>query len=67
MPASAIVTFAGIDKVLGVNDGKHVEKRVRTGRRVGDRVEILDGLAAGDAVVVAAGQPDGGPGRRGPE
>lgn len=55
VPASAVVTFAGIDKVLGVEDGKAVEKRVRTGRRAGDRVEILEGAVAGDTVVVEPG------------
>ena len=39
----------------GVEDGKAVEKRVRTGRRAGDRVEILEGAAAGEAVVLEPG------------
>ncbi|MFP5287571.1 MAG: efflux RND transporter periplasmic adaptor subunit [Thermoanaerobaculia bacterium] len=55
VPASAIVTFAGIEKVIGVEDGKAVEKRVQTGRRAGDQVEIVDGVKAGDAIVVAPG------------
>ncbi|MES1245795.1 MAG: efflux RND transporter periplasmic adaptor subunit [Acidobacteriota bacterium] len=55
VPASAVISFAGVDKVLGVEDGKAVEKRVRTGRRAGDRVEILEGAAAGDTVVVEPG------------
>jgi RND family efflux transporter MFP subunit len=55
VPVSAVISFAGIDKVLGVADGKAVEKRVRTGRRAGDRVEILEGTAAGDTVVLEPG------------
>jgi RND family efflux transporter MFP subunit len=55
VPVSAVISFAGIDKVLGVEDGKAVEKRVRTGRRAGDRVEILEGAAAGEAVVLEPG------------
>jgi RND family efflux transporter MFP subunit len=55
VPASSVVTFAGIEKVIGVEEGKAVEKRVRTGRRSGDRVEILDGIAAGDPVVLEPG------------
>jgi RND family efflux transporter MFP subunit len=55
VPASAIVTFAGIEKVIGVEDGKAVEKRVQTGRRAGDKVEIVDGVKAGDAIVDAPG------------
>lgn len=55
VPTSSVVSFAGIEKVLGVADGKAVEKRVKTGRRSGDRVEILEGAAAGDVVVVEPG------------
>jgi RND family efflux transporter MFP subunit len=60
VPLSAVVSFAGIDKVMGVEGGKAVEKRVRTGRRTGDRVEILEGVVAGDPVVVAPGNLVGG-------
>lgn len=55
VPTASIVSFAGIEKVIGVADGKAVEKRVKTGRRSGDRVEILEGAAAGDVVVVEPG------------
>ncbi|MDD5762534.1 MAG: efflux RND transporter periplasmic adaptor subunit [bacterium] len=60
VPASAVVTFAGLEKVFVVTDGKAVEKRIRTGRRSGDRVEILEGVAAGEVVVVAPGSLVGG-------
>lgn len=60
VPASAIVTFAGIEKVITVHDGKAVETRVRTGRREGDRVEIVEGLEAGTPVVVEPGNLVGG-------
>ncbi|HEX6861286.1 MAG TPA: efflux RND transporter periplasmic adaptor subunit [Thermoanaerobaculia bacterium] len=55
VPTSSVVSFAGIEKVIGVADGKAVEKRVKTGRRSGDKVEILEGAAAGDVVVVEPG------------
>ena len=55
VPQDAIVTFAGIEKVLGVAKGTAIEKRVRTGRRIDDRVEIIEGIAAGDEVVVRPG------------
>ncbi|HSK75395.1 MAG TPA: efflux RND transporter periplasmic adaptor subunit [Thermoanaerobaculia bacterium] len=60
VPASSIVSFAGIEKVIGVEAGKAVEKRVRTGRRSGDQVEITDGVKAGEAVVVQPGNLVGG-------
>jgi RND family efflux transporter MFP subunit len=60
VPASAIVTFAGIEKVMSVKDGKSVERRVQTGRRDGARVEIVSGLAAGEVVVVEPGNLTGG-------
>lgn len=60
VPASSIVVFAGIEKVLTVRDGRAVERRVTTGRREGDRVEIVEGLAAGEPVVVEPGNLVGG-------
>src|SRR3989304_3342613 len=60
VPDKAIVTFAGLERVFGVKDGLAVEKRIRTGRRVGDRVEVLEGLAAGEQVVVDPGNLTGG-------
>ncbi len=62
VPSNAIVTFAGIERVFGVRDGKAVEKRIRTGRRVGDRVEVLEGLRAGEPVILDPGNlADGRP------
>jgi RND family efflux transporter MFP subunit len=55
VPATAVVSFAGVDKVFVVADGKAAERRVTIGRRETDRVEILTGVAAGDRVVVSPG------------
>jgi RND family efflux transporter MFP subunit len=55
VPSDAIVTFAGVQKVLLVKDGVAREQRVRTGRRDGDRVEILEGVKAGESVIVKPG------------
>jgi RND family efflux transporter MFP subunit len=60
VPEQAIVTFAGLERVFGVADGRAVEKRIRTGRRIGGRVEVLEGLAAGEQVVVDPGNLTGG-------
>jgi RND family efflux transporter MFP subunit len=62
VPLSALVVFAGVEKVLVVKDGKAHEQRVRTGLRVGDRVELLDGVAPGDVVILTpGGLADGSP------
>ena len=55
VPASAIVSFAGIDKVISVAEGKAVEKPVTMGRRSNDWVEILSGIKAGESVIVEPG------------
>lgn len=55
VPTSALVTFAGVDKVLSVKDGKVVEKRVTIGRRDAGRLEIVSGLVAGEPVIARPG------------
>ena len=60
VPASSIIVFAGVEKVLVVRQGKTAEVRVTTGRRLGDDVEIIDGIKRGDAVVAAPGNLTGG-------
>jgi len=61
VPASAIVTFAGIQKVFTVKDGKAVEKNVVVGKREADLVAV-EGLEPGTQVILSpgnlvAGQP----------
>jgi multidrug efflux pump subunit AcrA (membrane-fusion protein) len=46
--------------VLTVQDGMSVERRVRTGRRFGDRVEIVEGIRPEELVVVEPGNLVGG-------
>jgi HlyD family secretion protein len=60
VPASALVVFAGVEKVLVVRAGKTTELRVQTGRRLGEEVEILDGLKRGEFVVDRPGNLTGG-------
>jgi RND family efflux transporter MFP subunit len=60
VPTSAIVTFAGIEKVIIVQDGKAVEKPVTTGRRSNEFTEILTGVNVGDAIVVNPGNLQSG-------
>jgi RND family efflux transporter MFP subunit len=50
VPESAVITFAGVQKVFSVQDGKAVEHRVQTGMRLEGLVEIVGGLTAGFVV-----------------
>jgi RND family efflux transporter MFP subunit len=51
----AIVTFAGIDKVLTIRDGKALERPVTLGRRTAEWVEIVKGVQVGDEVILDPG------------
>ncbi|HEY1170312.1 MAG TPA: efflux RND transporter periplasmic adaptor subunit [Verrucomicrobiae bacterium] len=51
VPADALVTFAGVEKVLTIKEGKALERPVTSGRKGATWVEILNGLKAGEAVV----------------
>ena len=60
VPNNAIVTFAGIEKVILVQNGKALEKPVTTGRRNGEWTEIVAGVNVGDQVVVDPGNLQSG-------
>ena len=60
VPNSALVTFAGIEKVIVVQNGKALEKPVTTGRRNGEWTEIVAGVSVGDQVVVEPGNLQNG-------
>jgi len=53
VPAEAVTYFVGITKVFVVADGKAVERAVKTGLREGGRVEILEGVKAGETVATS--------------
>lgn len=55
VPASAVISRGGHSVVFLVNGDRAVEKKVRTGRRMDTMVEILEGLGAGDKVVLNPG------------
>lgn len=62
VPLEAIVVFAGVEKILVMKDGKAHEQRVRTGLPAGLNVEVLEGAAEGDLVIVnPGGLADGSP------
>lgn len=60
VPSSSLIVFAGVEKVLVVRGGKTAEVRVQTGRRLGEDVEIVDGLKRGEQIVTNPGNLTGG-------
>ena len=55
IPSSSVVTFAGIQKVIVIANNQTVEKRIQIGRKIDNRLEVIDGIVAGDAVVIEPG------------
>ncbi len=55
VPTDALVTFAGIEKVFVVEKEKAVERPVSIGRRGTNWVEVVNGVKAGDVVVLNPG------------
>lgn len=55
VPADAVVSFAGVQRVLILKDGTAHEQRIRTGRREGDEIEVVEGLQSGDVVIRTPG------------
>ncbi|HJQ34214.1 MAG TPA: efflux RND transporter periplasmic adaptor subunit [Pyrinomonadaceae bacterium] len=60
VPASAVVTFAGIEKVITVEDGKAKEKPITTGRHADTWTEVLSGIGVGESVVLDPGNLQSG-------
>lgn len=60
VPNNAIVTFAGIEKVIVVQNGKALEKPITTGRRSPDFTEIVAGINVGEKVIVDPGNLQSG-------
>jgi RND family efflux transporter MFP subunit len=55
VPSNSLITFAGLEKAITIQDGKAFEKVVTTGRRATDWIEVIDGLQTGEQVVVDPG------------
>lgn len=60
VPVNAIISFAGIDKVILVQDSKAVEKPITLGRRTAEWAEVISGLKTGDTVVINPGNLQSG-------
>lgn len=52
IPISALVRFAGVDKVWKIADGKLVEQYVNLGRQEDDWIEIQTGIIEGDQLLL---------------
>jgi RND family efflux transporter MFP subunit len=55
VPSEAVQTFAGMQKIFLVQQGKAAEKQVKLGRKRGPLVEVLGGAKAGEMVVLQPG------------
>lgn len=51
VPQSAVRSFAGVNKIIVIDQGKAVEKQVELGQKEGDQVEIASGVDEGSVVV----------------
>ncbi|MBS1807275.1 MAG: efflux RND transporter periplasmic adaptor subunit [Acidobacteria bacterium] len=60
IPATALVTFAGIQKVFLPKDGKAIERTVIIGRKQEDWVEVVEGLQPGETLINEPGNMVGG-------
>lgn len=53
IPNAALYTFAGVNKVFVVNDGKAQQRFVKLGTRNGELIEVLEGVKVGELVAVS--------------
>jgi RND family efflux transporter MFP subunit len=60
VPTNAVVTFAGIEKVFLIADGKASERVITTGVKRDDWVEVLENLKPGENVILNPGKLQNG-------
>jgi RND family efflux transporter MFP subunit len=53
VPADSLLNFAGLEKLFVIEGGKVVERIVRSGVRMGNEVEIVEGVKEGDLVATS--------------
>lgn len=53
IPAKAVLTAAGLSKVFVIENGKAVERIVKTGVNDGELIEIVEGVKANETVAVS--------------
>jgi len=52
VPTNSLVTFAGLTKLFVIQDGRAVERIVKTGIQDGDYIEILEGAKVGERIAI---------------
>ena len=52
IPSSALIRFAGVEKVWKIVDGKLKEQVVVLGRQKADMIEVRSGLSSGDRLLL---------------
>ena len=52
VPGTSIMTFAGLEKVIVIQDGKALEKVISTGRHGSNWIEVVSGIRAGEIIVL---------------
>lgn len=60
VPSKAVVVFAGIEKVIVIQNGKALEKPITTGRRINEWTEVLSGVKTGESVIIDPGNLQSG-------
>jgi len=53
VPASAVISFYGIQKVYVISDGQVRETVVKLGDRMGDLIEVTEGLSPGEWIAIS--------------
>src|SRR5262249_12587258 len=52
-PVNALVKFAGLEKLFVIEGGKVAERIGKSGLRIDDQIEIVDGVREGDVVATS--------------
>jgi RND family efflux transporter MFP subunit len=53
VPAAALQNRYGVNRVFAVKNGRLTSHEVKLGDRIGDRVEIIDGIASAETIAVS--------------
>ena len=55
IPDTSVVTFAGLTKVMSVQNNETVEKTVKVGRKSKGAIEVVQGIEDGETIVITPG------------